>query len=70
MIACEQQLARTLFKSHRPVEWLDLVTPPSVGMKVVDEIAASYDEDTFIAQAREWRRDFVVKLSRLRLIDA
>ena len=50
IITTHQEFAREFFKSHCPIEWLDLVFTPGVGVKVMNNVAASDYQHAFIAQ--------------------
>src|SRR6185369_13387159 len=58
------------FKSHRPIEWRNLLTAPGVSVEVVDEIAAPDDQHSLVAQTGESLCSVVVEARGLRFVDA
>jgi hypothetical protein len=49
VVSCKQKLAGLAFESHGPLEGFRRLPPPGVGMQVVHEIAASDDQNPFVA---------------------
>jgi len=65
VVACKQQLAGFSFESHGPFEGFRPMPPPRIGVQVVNEIAASENQDPFVAQRRKSFPDFIVVSRRL-----
>lgn len=70
VVTCRKQFARLRFKPHCPVEWLNSLLPPCVGVQVVYDVAAANDEHPFVAQRREPLCNVVMKFCWLRLVVA
>ena len=52
------------------LEGFDLAATPTVSVQVMHQVAAADDKHSFVAQAGEPFRDFVVEFCRLRLVNA
>jgi hypothetical protein len=50
VVAALQEAADFLFEANGPVEGIDGVLSPSVGVEVVHQVAAADDENAFLAQ--------------------
>lgn len=49
MVSLQQEFLCLLFKSHRPIEWLDFMTAPGIGMQVMNEVSAANYQHALIA---------------------
>lgn len=70
MVAGEQLFTRPPLEAYGPVEWLDLLPAPRVGVQVMHKVAAAHDEYSFVTQAAKSLRNFVMELGRLRIVNA
>src|SRR5438093_6039148 len=70
IVASKHQLAGALLESQRPVERLDRMSSPGEGVQVMHDVPAANEENILLAQCAQPLAGLVVKLRRLRLVDA
>src|SRR5689334_5469143 len=70
MFACEQQATRLALEAHSPFKGLRHVASPSVRVQVVNEVATSDNQHSFVAQWRQLAPDLKMKAGGLGLVDA
>ena len=61
VVASQQQITDARLKRNRPIVRLGSVAPPSIGMQIVDDVAAAENENALFAQGREAFADIVVE---------
>lgn len=63
------QLPSLRIKAHRPIERLNIVPAPGIGVKIMYEVSASHYQDAFVAKRGKLLSEFVMKRRRLSLVD-